>query len=239
PPGNHRRHLKKIAAIISLATSALLLLFILACNIWIVSATRPEVFSDIRSLPVNRDGLVLATGKRIERGRINQHFLRRVDAATALYRAGKVQRLILSGDKAHDEPMELKRALLDRGVPESALILDNYGLRTLDSVVRARDVFHCGNLTIISERFHEFRALFLSRYYGINAIAFAPPDLPFRWMIRSTLRESLARVKAVLDLYLLHTKPTVASAWVITLADPSSPALSPWLTLNEVLVELG
>jgi len=210
-PADRRRHLKNIAAIVSLAGSILLLLFILACNIWIISATQREVFSDIRSLPVNRDGLVLATGKRIEKGRVNQHFVRRVDAAAALYRAGKVQRLILSGDKAHDEPMELKRALLDRGLPESALVLDNYGLRTLDSVVRARDVFHCGNLTIISERFHDFRALFLSRYYGINAVAYAPPDLPLRWMIKSTLRESLARVKAVLDLYILKTKPTVTS----------------------------
>ena len=148
----------------------------------------------------------------MEKGRVNQHFVRRVDAAAALYHAGKVQRLILSGDKGHDEPMELKRALLERGVPESALVLDNYGLRTLDSVVRARDVFHCGNLTIISERFHDFRALFLSRYYGIHAVAYAPPDLPFRWMIKSSIRESLARVKAVLDLYVLKTKPTVASA---------------------------
>ncbi len=208
---DRRRHFQKIAAIVSVAGSILLLLFILACNIWIITATKSQVFYDIAFLPDNRDGLVLATGRLIERGRINQHFVRRVDAAAALYRAGKVQRLILSGDKGHDEPMELKRALLARGVPESALVLDNYGLRTLDSVVRARDVFHCGNLTIISERFHDFRALFLSRYYGVNAVAYAPQDLPFRWMIRSNLRESLARVKAVLDLYVLKTKPTVTS----------------------------
>jgi len=209
--GNRRRHFQKIAAIVSLAGTVVLLSLIVVCNVWIVTATKRDVFSDIPSLPANRDGLVLPTGKLMENGRINQHFIRRVDAAAALYRAGKVQRLILSGDKAHDEPLELKRALLARGVPESALVLDNYGLRTLDSVVRARDVFRCGNLTIISERFHDFRALFLSRYYGIHAVAYAPPDLPFRWMIKSTLRESLARVKAVLDLYLLHTKPTVAS----------------------------
>jgi SanA protein len=209
---NHRGHSKNIAAIAFLAASALLLSLILVCNVWIITATKSRVFYDIASLPVHRDGLVLGTGRLMENGRPNRHFLRRVDAAAALYRAGKIQRLILSGDKAHDEPTELKRALLDRGVPESALVLDNYGLRTLDSVVRARDVFHCGDLTIISERFHDFRALFLSRYYGINAVAYAPPDLPFRWMIKSTLRESLARVKAVLDLYILKTKPTVAAA---------------------------
>ena len=209
--GNRRSHFKKTAAIVSVAGSILFLSIVLACNIWIITATKSRVFSDIPSLPANRDGLVLATGRLIDKGRVNQHFVRRVDAAAALYRAGKVQRLILSGDKGHDEPMELKRALLARGVPESALVLDNYGLRTLDSVVRARDVFRCSNLTIISERFHDFRALFLSRYYGINAVAYAPQDLPFRWMIRSMVSESLARVKAVLDLYVLKTKPTVAS----------------------------
>jgi SanA protein len=196
---------------VSLAGSVVFLSFIVVCNIWIITATQAHIFYDIPSLPANRDGLVLATGKLTEKGRLNQHFVRRVDAAAALYRAGKVRRLILSGDKAHDEPMELKRALIARGIPDSALVLDNYGLRTLDSVVRARDVFHCGKLTIISERFHDFRALFLSRYYGIDAVAYAPPDLPFRWMIRSMVRESLARVKAVLDLYLLKTKPTVTA----------------------------
>jgi len=210
--GNRRSHFKKTAAIVSVAGSILFLSIVLACNIWIITATKSRVFSDIPSLPANRDGLVLATGRLIDKGRVNQHFVRRVDAAAALYRAGKVQRLILSGDKGHDEPMELKRALLARGVPESALVLDNYGLRTLDSVVRARDVFRCSNLTIISERFHDFRALFLSRYYGINAVAYAPQDLPFRWMIRSMVRESLARVKAVLDLYVLKTKPTATVA---------------------------
>jgi SanA protein len=195
----------------ALAVLAIGLAAILACNVWVIKSTQSRVFYDIDSLPFHTDGLVLATGKLIEKGRINQHFVRRVDAAAALYHAGKVKRLILSGDKRHDEPMELKRALLERGVPESAMVLDNYGLRTLDSVVRAHDVFKCEKLTIISERFHDFRALFLSRYYGIDAVAYAPQDLPFRWMIRSTLRESLARVKAVLDLYILKTKPAVAS----------------------------
>jgi len=211
PGGSRPGRVRKIAAIVLLFGSVNFLLFILVCNIWIISATRAQIYYDIASLPVNRDGLVLATGKMTEKGRVNQHFVRRVNAAAALYRAGKVRRLILSGDKAHDEPMELKRALIARGVPESALVLDNYGLRTLDSVVRARDVFRCDRLTIVSERFHDFRALFLSRYYGIDAVAYAPPDLPFRWMIRSMVRESLARVKAVLDLYVLKTKPTVAA----------------------------
>jgi SanA protein len=206
---SRHRSFKKTAVTTLAVGWSIFLVLVFGCNIWIIASTRSQIFYDVSSIPFNEDGLVLGTGKLIEKGRVNQHFVRRIDAAAALYREGKVKRLILSGDKGCDEPLEMKRALLQRGVPESALILDNYGLRTLDSVVRARDVFKCTRLTIISERFHDFRALFLSRYFGIDAVAYAPDDLSVRWLIRPTAREYFARVKAVLDLYVLNTKPIV------------------------------
>jgi SanA protein len=207
---NPRRSFKRIIVSSFVVGWLVFLGLIFACNIWIIASTRARVFYDVESIPFNNDGLVLGTGKLIEKSGINRHFVQRVDAAAALYRAGKVKRLILSGDKGYDEPMEMKRALLQRGVPESALVLDNYGLRTLDSVVRARDIFKCSKLTIISERFHDFRALFLAHYFGVDAVAYAPEDLSVRWMIHSTAREYLARVKAVLDLYVLNTQPAVS-----------------------------
>ncbi len=207
-----RRPFKKIAVIALVIGWMIFLALVFGCNIWIIASTRSQIFYDVSSIPFNDDGLVLGTGKLVEKGRVNQHFVQRIDAAAALYRAGKVKRLILSGDKGYDEPMEMKRALLQRGVPESVLILDNFGSRTLDSVVRARDVFKCARLTIISERFHDFRALFLSRYFGIDAVAFAPDNLSVSWMVRPMAREYLARVKAVLDLYVLNTKPAVTAS---------------------------
>jgi SanA protein len=212
PVAVQRRPFKKIVVTSLVIGWMIFLALVFGCNIWIIASTRSQVFYDVGSIPLNDAGLVLGTGKLIEKGRVNQHFVRRIDAAAALYRAGKVRRLILSGDKGYDEPLEMKRALLQRGVPESALVLDNYGSRTLDSVVRARDVFKCARLTIISERFHDFRALFLSRYFGIDAVAYAPDDLSVRWMVRPTAREYLARVKAVLDLYVLDTKPAVTAS---------------------------
>jgi SanA protein len=187
PVAVRRRPFKKIAFTTLVIGWMLFLALVFSCNIWIIASTRSQIFYSVSSVPFNNDGLLLGTGKLIER-------------------------LILSGDKGYDEPMEMKRALLQRGVPESALVLDNFGSRTLDSVVRARDVFKCSRLTIISERFHDFRALFLSRYFGIDAVAFAPDDLSVRWMVRPTAREYLARVKAVLDLYVLFTKPAVTAS---------------------------
>jgi SanA protein len=212
PVAIHRRPFKKIAVATLVIGWMIFLALVFGCNIWIIASTRSQIFYNVSSIPFNNDGLVLGTGKLIEKGRVNQHFVQRIDAAAALYRGGKVKRLILSGDKGYDEPMEMKRALLQRGVPESVLVLDNFGSRTLDSVVRARDVFKCTRLTIISERFHDFRALFLSRYFGIDAVAYAPGDLSMRWMVHPTAREYLARVKAVLDLYVLNTKPAVTAS---------------------------
>ena len=85
---------------------------------------------------------MLGTGKLIEKGRVNQHLVQRIDAAAALYRRGKVRRLILSGDKGRDEPMEMKRALLQRGVPESA-----WSSTTTDCV---RSIRWCERATYIS-----------------------------------------------------------------------------------------
>src|ERR1035438_7253914 len=212
PVAIHRCPFKKILVTTLVIGWMIFLALVFGCNIWIIASTRSQIFYDVSSIPFNNDGLLLGTGKLIVKGRVNQHFVRRIDAAAALYRGGKVKRLILSGDKAYDEPMEMKRALLQRGVPESALVLDNYGLRTLDSVVRARDVFKCARLTIISERFHDFRALFLSRYFGIDPVPYPPDDLWVRGMVRPTARKSLARLKAVLDLYVLNPRPAVTAS---------------------------
>src|ERR1039457_703446 len=212
PVAIQHRPLKKIAVTTLVIGWVVFLALVFGCNIWIIASTRSQVFYDVSSIPFNNDGLVLGTGKLIEKGRVNQHFVRRIDAAAALYRGGKGKRLILSGDKGYDEPMEMKRALLQRGVPESALVLDNFGSRTLDSVVRARDVFKCSRLTIVSERFHVFRALFLSRYFGLDAVAYAPDDLSVRWRVLPPARESLARGRAVLDLYVLNARPAVTAS---------------------------
>src|SRR5258708_28180514 len=94
-----RRSFKKIAVTTLVIGWVLFLALVFGCNIWIIASTRSQVFYVVSSVPVNDVGLVLGTGKLIEKGRVNQHFVRRIDAAAVLYRAGKVKRLILSGDK--------------------------------------------------------------------------------------------------------------------------------------------
>jgi SanA protein len=175
------------------------------------SAARNKIFRSTQSIPFNDVALVLGTGKVTARGNLDLHFTQRIEAAAKLYRAGKVRRLLVSGDNhvaGYDEPSDMRDALIAAGVPADAIVCDYAGFRTLDSVVRAKIVFGLSRCTIVSEEFHCPRALWIARKHGLNAIAFAAPDLESRrWTWRVKAREQLARVACALDLYVLHRKP--------------------------------
>ena len=183
---------------------------VLLCDLWVVISAQNHVFSELEKLPQKDVALVLGTSKTARSGRINLFFKYRMDAAAQLYRSGKVRHFILSGDnhiETYDEPSDMKAALVERGVPESAITLDYAGFRTLDSVVRCKDVFDQQQVIIVSQEFHNLRAVFIARSKGIDAVGFNARGLSRSYSIKTWLREYLARVKAVLDLYILRTQP--------------------------------
>jgi SanA protein len=175
-------------------------------------STQNRVYSDIAKIPKHDVGLVLGTSKYVKTGVLNQHFKNRIAAAAQLYHLDKVKHLIASGDNAerwHDEPTDMKKALMEQGVPDSAITRDYAGFRTLDSVVRAKKIFGQQKFIIISDEFHTYRAVFLSDHHNIEAIALASKNVPLRYSFKAKSREIIARVKAVLDIYVLKTEPTV------------------------------
>jgi SanA protein len=183
------------------------LVFIAVTNLWMIAAARGHIFSDPALLPTNDVALVLGTGPYTAKGNTNLHFVVRVEAAAKLLKSGKVKHLLLSGDnhiRGYDEPTEMKNALLKLGVPKSAMTLDYAGLRTLDSMERARKIFGQTKLTLITENFHAARSWFLARHFGIDAIVFCAEDLPPTWTNNMRIREAAARVAAVLDVYVWH-----------------------------------
>ena len=174
------------------------------------SASTGKIFRTAEEAPANDVALVLGTGKFTPRGRTNLHFTQRIKAAAELYHAGKIRHLIVSGDnhvKSYDEPTDMLQALSETGVPTNAITCDYAGFRTLDSVVRANSVFGLTNFTIVTEAFHCPRALWIAKAHGLNAVAFAAPDLSARWSARVKAREALARVLCGLDLYVFRTAP--------------------------------
>ena len=183
---------------------------------WLVQqAGKGRVYDRADTIPPREDGLLLGTSERRRDGGDNPYFKYRIAAAAKLYHMGKVKHLLVSGDNhvnGYNEPEDMKRALVAQHVPPGAITLDYAGLRTLDSVDRARKVFGLRRFTIISQREHDERALLIARYHGIDAIAYAADDVSFRYAVRAHIHEWLAQVKVVLDLYVLHTAPKYLGA---------------------------
>jgi SanA protein len=188
----------------------LFLVFLIVCNVWIVKSTESRVYEDLQELPSHRVALVLGTSHKLAGGKANPFFEKRMETAAELYRMGKIDHFILSGDnrsRFYNEPVAMRKALMKLGVPETAITLDYAGLRTLDSVVRCQKIFGQDKITIITQPFHSYRALFISQYYDIDAVAMVAEEPDFEYSFKVRLREYLARTKAVLDLYVLKTEP--------------------------------
>lgn len=185
-------------------------LFFAACNAWVIMSTSGRVYTELKDVPATNVGLVLGTSKRFANGKPNSYFEHRMDAAARLYQKGKVKHLILSGDNRtqyYNEPADMKKALVKRGVPDSVITADNAGLRTLDSVVRSYKTFGQKEITVVTQRFHSYRAVFIGQYHDINTYAYTAETLPFRSSANLLFREFLARPMAVIDLYILKKDP--------------------------------
>jgi SanA protein len=184
--------------------------FVLLANIWVVSSTQDRILTDFKNLPDSSVALVLGTSNKLTNGLPNPFFEDRMFSAASLYKERKVIHFLLSGDnrtKYYNEPEEMKKALLKAGVPNEAITLDYAGLRTLDSIVRSKEIFGQNKIIIVTQPFHCYRALFISRYYGIDAVALLPSGASPALTTKINVREWFARAKAVLDLYVLKTAP--------------------------------
>jgi SanA protein len=186
-------------------------LSIFGCHEWIEQRTQDRVYSDINKLPEKKVALLLGTSKFLSDGQINPYFKYRIEAAVQLYNAGKIKHIIVSGDKQrfYNEPIEMMKALVKSEVPENIITLDSAGFRTLDSIIRIKEVFSQNDIIIISQAFHNKRAIFISDFYNIQAIGFNAQDAPSDLGMKTEVREYFARLRAVLDLYILRTQPRV------------------------------
>lgn len=182
---------------------ALLIIVVISIGVvstyhWMSFKTRYQVYDSVNAIPKNKVGLLLGTGKYAASGNINLFYKYRIDAVVKLYKAGKIEYILVSGDnsrKDYDEPTDFKKDLIAKGIPEDKIFLDYAGFRTLDSVVRAKEIFGQTSITIISQKFHNQRAIYIAKQYSINAVGFNAKDV-----YNSHFREYLARSKASLDL---------------------------------------
>ena len=193
------RTLRNIIIILFVILAAI----VATANYIVNSSTAKQLYSDVATIPKNKVGLLLGTAKYNDKARniINLYYQNRIDAAVALYMAGKIDYIIVSGDSNtiyYNEPELMKKDLIARGVPAVKIYMDNAGFRTLDSILRCRDVFGQDHFTIISQEFHDQRALYIANHKQMTAVAFCARDGDMWWF--SYIREKFARVKMVLDL---------------------------------------
>ena len=168
------------------------------------------VYTKIEEVPPRKVGLVLGCSKYLSSGRNNLYFQQRIESAKELYFAGKVQFLLVSGDnstKYYDEPTTMKKDLVQCGVPENKIYCDYAGLSTLDSVVRAKEVFKENQFVVISQDFHVRRAVYIGMAHNIDLIGYSSGSISGVGSVRTELRECLARVKAIMDVTFLERKP--------------------------------
>jgi SanA protein len=190
----------------------IIVLWILLITPWgIISlSVQNDVYRSIESVPAREVGVVLGTTPGINGG--NLFFKTRIEATKELYERGKIRHIIVSWDNSRDnynEPEYMKNALIKSWVPMSAITMDFAGFRTLDSVVRASEVFSLtGGFTIISQPFHIERALYLARANSIDAIGYGAANVSLEYGLYAYLREIPARWLALYDAW-FGTEATV------------------------------
>ena len=164
----HKRTGLAIVAILFLLFATLLI-----CDNIVSKNAIGRTYNSAEEIPYRKVALVLGTNPQTRNGNVNIYFKNRIDASAELYHKNKVSYLLLSGDNRkqdYNEPEAMRDSLIAKDVPEEAIILDYAGFRTLDSVVRAKEVFGQDSITIVSQLFHNERAIYIADQRGINAM---------------------------------------------------------------------
>lgn len=194
--------LKKIVLIL-LILAGICIVALFSADSIIKKDSEKFIFDDVQNLPDCKTALVLGTSKTLQNGNPNPYFTKRIKATAKLYNSGKIRAIIVSGDnsvKGYNEPEQMKNDLIAEGIPAEMIFEDFAGFRTLDSVVRVKEIFGQDKVIIVSQQFHNERAIYLAQQNGIEAFGYNAKDVNRKFGFTTNIREKLARVKVFVDL---------------------------------------
>ncbi len=200
---------KKLYRIVLISLVVIAFLLTTWANITVKNTTKKFITDNIKNVSSNNIGLLLGTSRNLKNGNKNDFFFNRIDATVELYKSNKIRNIIISGDNSkadYNEPQDMKLELVLNGIPDSVIYLDYAGFRTLDAVIRAKEIFGQNTFILISQKSHNERAVFLARKYGINAFGYNAKEVTAYKGFKTKLRELFARDKMFIDL-LLGVKP--------------------------------
>jgi SanA protein len=190
--------------------TAIALLWVVGASQFVTRTARGRTYSEAAAIPARRVGLVLGCSRLLGDGRRNTFFDNRIQAAAELFQARKIDYFVVSGDnhvRGYDEPQDMKDSLVLAGVPAERIYCDYAGFRTLDSIVRVREIFGQTAITVISQQFHNERAIAIARYRGVDAIGFNAAEVDAYNSFKTKCREQIARANMMLDLFVFRRAP--------------------------------
>lgn len=202
-----RRRIKQIAIVVFGGLLAIAIV-IAVCNILVVNNAKGRTFDNLSDVPTREIGLLLGTSPITHDGAHNYYFDNRMKAAADLYHAGKIRRILVSGGdytmtEKHgcDEPTAMRDSLVAHNVPDTCIIEHWQGWRTINSIEAVKNLYDFDSITIISQKYHNERALYQADHFGLDAVGYNAEPSPIKSSrIRNAIREYLARVKLFIDL---------------------------------------
>lgn len=220
--------MKTVAYVAAIAFVFFIMFMVLAyCKI---STSAFATYDNYNKIPYNKVGLLLGTSPNTTGGVSNDFFTNRIIAAATLYKLHKIDYILVSGDNRslyYNEPKYMTKALRAQGIPEDRIIQDAKGIRTLDSVVRTKEIFLQKRVTIISQAFHNERAIFIAKENGLDAIGFNASDPIDKWkMFNINVREFFARILCIFDVYFFNDKGDISDPPIAIAGDPEPKKLS-------------
>ncbi|HRD37146.1 MAG TPA: ElyC/SanA/YdcF family protein [Bacteroidia bacterium] len=198
---------KVIYSIVFISVAAILSIFI--CNNIVSGSTDEFTYNDPALIPETKTGLLLGTSKYLKNGDENLYFQNRIAAAVDLFKSGKIKFIVVSGDNSkttYDEPTDMKHALIEKGIDSTKIFLDYAGFRTYDSMVRFKEIFGQTEGIVVSQQFHNERAIYIGQKLGIKLYGYNAKDVSKYYGFKTMLREKFARVKVMVD-FLIGTDP--------------------------------
>lgn len=194
----------------SLVLGLVFFVFLLFANWQVKSSAHNKTYDNVQLIPSRKVGVVLGTSPKLKDGRRNLYFDYRMQMAAALYKAGKVQYIVVSGDNRfvnYNEPVYMKNALVELGVPEENICMDFAGFTTYESMYRMHAIFGQNKFIVISQEFHNQRAIFFAQKLGLDVIGLNAKDVNKYSGIKTKLREFLSKGKAFILVW-FKPKPT-------------------------------
>ncbi len=179
-------------------------------NFSVYYESKNYLFSKAKNLPTAKTALLLGTSKTFKNGNDNLYFNYRIDACLELYRSGKVSHILISGDngsKEYNEPQDMKNELISKGIPSEKITLDFAGFDTYDSVLRAKMIFGQQSFIVVSQKFHNQRAVYIARRNGIQAFGYNARDVKKMNGLKTKIREFFACLKAYIEVK-VNVSPT-------------------------------